>query len=52
MGCSPRGAYVTDCDGRQVLDLSMGFGAMLVGHLNPTVVAKVKDSSMTSARCS
>ena len=41
---SARGAYVTDCDGRQVLDLSMGFGAMLVGHLNPTVVAKVKES--------
>ncbi len=41
---SARGAYVTDCDGRQVLDLSMGFGAMLVGHLNPAVVAKVKES--------
>lgn len=27
---SARGAYVTDCDDRQVLDLSMGFGAMLV----------------------
>ena len=38
-----RGAYVTDCDDRQVLDLSMGFGAMLVGHLNPAVVAKVKE---------
>lgn len=41
---SARGAYVTDCDDRQVLDLSMGFGAMLVGHLNPAVVAKVKES--------
>lgn len=41
---SARGAYVTDCDDRQVLDLSMGFGAMLVGHLNPVVVAKVKES--------
>ena len=40
---SARGAYVTDCDDRQVLDLSMGFGAMLVGHLNPAVVAKVKE---------
>ena len=30
-----------DVDGREVLDLSMGFGAMLVGHLNPTVVAAV-----------
>ncbi len=35
------GAWLTDVDGRQLLDLSMGFGAMLVGHLNPTVVAKV-----------
>jgi len=41
---SARGAYVTDCDDRKVLDLSMGFGAMLVGHLNPAVVAKVKES--------
>jgi glutamate-1-semialdehyde 2,1-aminomutase len=38
---SARGAWLTDVDGRQVLDLSMGFGAMLVGHLNPTVVAAV-----------
>ncbi|MFY9232144.1 MAG: aminotransferase class III-fold pyridoxal phosphate-dependent enzyme, partial [Candidatus Nanopelagicales bacterium] len=34
----------TDVDGRQLLDLSMGFGAMLVGHLNPTVVEKVKEA--------
>jgi len=38
---SARGAWLTDVDGRQVLDLSMGFGAMLAGHLNPTVVAAV-----------
>ena len=38
---SARGAWLTDVDGRQVLDLSMGFGAMLVGHLNPVVVAEV-----------
>jgi len=38
---SARGAWLTDVDGREVLDLSMGFGAMLVGHLNPTVVAAV-----------
>ena len=29
-------------DGRQLLDLSMGFGAMLVGHLNPVVVEHVQ----------
>jgi glutamate-1-semialdehyde 2,1-aminomutase len=39
---SARGAYLTDVDGRQLLDLSMGFGAMLVGHLNPVVVEKVQ----------
>lgn len=38
---SARGAWLTDVDGRPVLDLSMGFGAMLVGHLNPVVVAAV-----------
>lgn len=38
---SARGAWLTDVDGRRLLDLSMGFGAMMVGHLNPTVVAKV-----------
>lgn len=39
---SAKGAYVTDVDGRKLLDLSMGFGAMLVGHLNPKVVRAVK----------
>ena len=39
---SARGAWVTDVDGRQLLDLSMGFGAMLAGHLNPEVVAELK----------
>ena len=38
---SARGAWLTDVDGRQLLDLSMGFGAMLVGHLNPAVVGAV-----------
>ncbi len=41
---SARGAWLTDVDGRQLLDLSMGFGAMLVGHLNPVVVEKVKEA--------
>jgi glutamate-1-semialdehyde 2,1-aminomutase len=38
---SARGAWLTDVDGRRVLDLSMGFGAMLVGHLNQAVVEAV-----------
>jgi glutamate-1-semialdehyde 2,1-aminomutase len=44
---SARGAWLTDVDGRKVLDLSMGFGAMLVGHLNPTVVAAVERALTT-----
>ena len=39
---SAKGAWMTDVDGRQLMDLSMGFGAMLAGHLNPTVVAEAE----------
>jgi len=39
---SAKGAYMTDVDGRQLLDLSMGFGAMLAGHLNPIVVEEIE----------
>ena len=39
---SASGAYMTDVDGRQLLDLSMGFGAMLAGHLNPIVIEEVQ----------
>lgn len=35
--CEGRGAYLKDLDGRWMLDLSMGFGAMLVGHRNPKI---------------
>ncbi len=38
------GAWLTDVDDRRLLDLSMGFGAMLVGHLNPAIVAKVVEA--------
>ena len=44
---SAKGAWMTDVDGRELLDLSMGFGAMLAGHLNPTVVAEVEESLKT-----
>ena len=44
---SAKGAWMTDVDGRELLDLSMGFGAMLAGHLNPTVVEEVKSSLET-----
>ena len=33
-----KGAWLKDVDGREMLDLSMGFGALLVGHLNEEVV--------------
>ncbi len=29
---SAKGAWMTDVDGRKMLDLSMGFGSMLAGH--------------------
>ena len=41
---SAKGAWLTDVDGRPMLDLSMGFGAMLVGHLNPVIVAHVTEA--------
>ena len=41
---SAKGAYMTDVDGRQLLDLSMGFGAMFAGHLNPTVIEEIESS--------
>ena len=44
---SAKGAWMTDVDGRELLDLSMGFGAMLAGHLNPVVVEEVKSSLET-----
>ena len=44
---SAKGAWMTDVDGRELLDMSMGFGAMLAGHLNPTVVEEVRSSLET-----
>lgn len=39
-----RGAWLTDVGGNRLLDMSMGFGAGLVGHLNPLVVEKVTEA--------
>jgi glutamate-1-semialdehyde 2,1-aminomutase len=44
---SASGAWMTDVDGRRLLDLSMGFGAMLVGHLHPAVVEAATRSLST-----
>ena len=41
---SAKGAWMVDMDDRDVLDMSMGFGAMLAGHLNPVVVNEIKES--------
>jgi glutamate-1-semialdehyde 2,1-aminomutase len=41
---SAQGAYMIDVDGRKLLDLSMGFGAMLAGHLNPVVTEEIQKS--------
>jgi glutamate-1-semialdehyde 2,1-aminomutase len=38
---SAKGAWLKDVDDCSLLDLSMGFGAMLVGHLNPVVMEAV-----------
>jgi glutamate-1-semialdehyde 2,1-aminomutase len=38
---------MVDVDGRELLDMSMGFGAMLAGHLNPVVVEEIKNSLTT-----
>ena len=35
---------MVDVDGRSFLDMSMGFGAMLAGHLNPVVVEEITQS--------
>ena len=41
---SAKGAWMKDVDGRDMLDLSMGFGALLVGHLNEEVVKEAKET--------
>jgi glutamate-1-semialdehyde 2,1-aminomutase len=44
---SAEGAYVVDADSNKLLDMSMGFGAMLVGHLNQVVVDEITESMKT-----
>ena len=40
-----RGANVVDVDGNRYVDLTGGFGAALVGHRNPQVVAGIRQAS-------
>ena len=37
-----KGAYLTDLDGECYLDLSMGFGALQIGHTHPVLIESIK----------
>lgn len=38
-----KGAYLTDADGKRYIDYVGGWGAMILGHGDPTVLAAVQD---------
>ena len=42
---SARGAYVTDVEGREYIDLVGSWGPALLGHAHPDVVAAVQDAA-------
>lgn len=42
---SGRGAYVTDVEGREYVDLVGAWGPAILGHAEPTVVAAVQDAA-------
>ena len=42
---SGRGAYLTDVDGREYVDLVCSWGPMILGHAHPAVVAAVTDAA-------
>ena len=42
---SARGAYVTDADGREFVDLVASWGPALLGHAHPSVVAAVQEAA-------
>lgn len=39
---SGRGAWVVDADGRRYVDMVCGYGAQIVGHADPRVVARLR----------
>jgi glutamate-1-semialdehyde 2,1-aminomutase len=41
---SGRGAYLTDVDGNQYVDLVCSWGPMILGHAHPAVVSAVQDA--------
>ena len=42
---SARGAYVTDAEGREYVDLVAGWGPAILGHAHPEVVGAVQDAA-------
>jgi glutamate-1-semialdehyde 2,1-aminomutase len=42
---SARGAYVTDADGREYVDLVSSWGPAILGHAHPAVVKAVQDAA-------
>jgi glutamate-1-semialdehyde 2,1-aminomutase len=42
---SGRGAYVTDVEGREYVDLVGAWGTALLGHAHPAVIAAVRDAA-------
>src|SRR5699024_4185941 len=42
---SARGAYVTDVDGREYVDLVASWGPALLGHAHPEVVGAVREAA-------
>ena len=42
---SARGAYVTDVEGREYIDLVGSWGPALLGHAHPAVVSAVQDAA-------
>ncbi|HHC07931.1 MAG TPA: aminotransferase class III-fold pyridoxal phosphate-dependent enzyme [Actinobacteria bacterium] len=51
------GAYVVDMDGKRYIDYQLGFGPIILGHADPTVIAAVAEAAaggttfaMTTAR--
>ncbi|MBR6222921.1 MAG: glutamate-1-semialdehyde 2,1-aminomutase [Lachnospiraceae bacterium] len=39
-----KGAYITDCDGREYIDYVCSWGPMILGHANDRVIAAVKSA--------
>lgn len=51
VGCEPtfiesaKGAYLTSIDGQELLDFVLSWGAIILGHANPTVINAIKKAA-------